>query len=104
MQYDITCNVIVLFFILDSLQRASLEEHNNEKYNLSLKNLERQLNIELKVKQGAENMIQSITGKDKKLQTEAQQMLKDSKKKIEYLKMKITKVSGLRFLTIMVCC
>ncbi|XP_019877003.1 serine/threonine-protein kinase N isoform X2 [Aethina tumida] len=76
----------------DSLQRASLEEHNNEKYNLSLKNLERQLNIELKVKQGAENMIQSITGKDKKLQTEAQQMLKDSKKKIEYLKMKITKM------------
>ncbi|CAH0546529.1 unnamed protein product [Brassicogethes aeneus] len=78
----------------DSLQKASLDDYNSEKYNLSLKNLEKQLNIEQKVKQGAENMIQSITGKDKKLLTEAQQMLKDSKKKIEYLKMKITKVSN----------
>lgn len=58
-----------------------------------IENLEKQLNIELKVKQGAENMIQSITGRDKKLLVEAQQMLQDSKKKIEYLKMKITKVS-----------
>lgn len=59
-----------------------------------IENLEKQLNIELKVKQGAENMIQSIgTSRDKKLLLEAQQMLQDSRKKIEYLKMKITKVS-----------
>lgn len=43
-------------------------------------------------------MIQSITGgrslsKDKKLLAEAQQMLQDSKAKIEYLKMRILKVS-----------
>lgn len=52
--------------------------------------------IEQKVKQGAENMIQSITGgphsRDKKLLAEAQQMLQDSKVKIEYLRMKILKV------------
>lgn len=65
-----------------------------------LQSLEKQLNIELKVKQGAENMIQSITGgrslsKDKKLLAEAQQMLQDSKSKIEYLKMRILKVSRL---------
>lgn len=80
----------------DSILRSSLEAHNNEKINSTMlskiENLEKQLNIELKVKQGAENMIQSITGRDKKLLVEAQQMLKDSKKKIEYLKMKITKL------------
>ncbi|VEN54820.1 unnamed protein product [Callosobruchus maculatus] len=74
----------------------SLTSQNNDKFNASLlskiENLEKQLSIELKVKQGAENMIQSITGKDKKLLFEAQQMLQDSKKKIEYLRMKITKL------------
>lgn len=58
--------------------------------------LEKQLNIETKVKNGAENMIQSITsshhGRDKKLLAEAQQMLADSKAKIEFLKLRILKV------------
>ncbi|CAH1101945.1 unnamed protein product [Psylliodes chrysocephalus] len=80
----------------DSLNYSSLNNHNMDKCNANLygriENLEKQLNIEQKVKQGAENMIQSITGKDKKLLWEAQQMLQDSKKKIEYLKMKITKL------------
>ncbi|XP_056636168.1 serine/threonine-protein kinase N isoform X2 [Diorhabda sublineata] len=80
----------------DSLSFSSLANHNMDKCNANLfsriENLEKQLNIELKVKQGAENMIQSITGRDKKLLWEAQQMLQDSKKKIEYLKMKITKL------------
>lgn len=83
--------------ISDSLVQSPLEAHNNDKVNASqyarIENLERQLNIELKVKQGAENMIHSITGKDKKLLMEAHQMLQDSRKKIEYLKMKITKVT-----------
>lgn len=60
-----------------------------------LTSLEKQLNIELKVKNGAENMIQSITsghhGRDKKLLAEAQQMLADSKAKIEFLKLRILK-------------
>lgn len=58
--------------------------------------LEKQLNIETKVKNGAENMIQSISighhGRDKKLLAEAQQMLDDSKAKIEFLKLRILKV------------
>lgn len=62
-----------------------------------LASLEKQLNIELKVKQGAENMIQSISSsnqsRDKKLLAEAHQMLADSKDKIEYLKLRITKLS-----------
>ncbi|GLV45639.1 Protein kinase N [Carabus blaptoides fortunei] len=61
-----------------------------------LQSLEKQLNIELKVRQGAENMIQSITGgyhsRDKKLLAEAYQMLADSKLKIDYLKMRILKM------------
>ncbi|XP_068898665.1 serine/threonine-protein kinase N isoform X4 [Tenebrio molitor] len=78
----------------DSIPRSTLDGHNdkvNPSQYTKLENLERQLNIELKVKQGAENMIHSITGKDKKLLSEAQQMLQDSRKKIEYLKMKIIK-------------
>lgn len=61
-----------------------------------LVSLEKQLNIETKVKNGAENMIQSITSshhsRDKKLLAEAQQMLADSKAKIEFLKLRILKV------------
>lgn len=62
-----------------------------------LASLEKQLNIELKVKQGAENMIQSISSsnqsRDKKLLAEAHQMLVDSKDKIEYLKLRLSKLS-----------
>lgn len=61
--------------------------------------LEKQLAIEMKVKQGAENMIHTLsngTGKDRKsvLESlhEAQQMLSDSKAKIEYIKLMITRV------------
>ena len=54
--------------------------------------LQRQLDIEMKVKQGAENMLtQYSSTKDKKLLVEAEELLQDSKAKIEYLKMKILK-------------
>ncbi|XP_055520147.1 serine/threonine-protein kinase N2-like [Leucoraja erinacea] len=56
--------------------------------------LEKQLNIEMKVKQGAENMIQMYsTGpiKDRKMLSTAQQMLQDSKIKIEVIRMQIRK-------------
>ncbi|XP_053532246.1 serine/threonine-protein kinase N1 isoform X1 [Ictalurus punctatus] len=56
--------------------------------------LERQLNIELKVKQGAENMIPiyaNSTTKDKKMLQTAQQMLQDSKTKIDIIRMQIRK-------------
>lgn len=71
---------------------AGSESNGNDK---QLMSLEKQLNIEMKVKNGAENMIQSISsghhGRDKKLLFEAQQMLADSKAKIEFLKLRILK-------------
>lgn len=57
--------------------------------------LQKQLEIECKVKQGADNMIaeySSLHGKDKKLLLEAQQMSSDSKAKIEYLRMRLKKM------------
>ncbi|KAG4077410.1 hypothetical protein HA402_002837 [Bradysia odoriphaga] len=59
-----------------------------------LTSLEKQLSIETKVKNGAENMIETIGhhGRDKKLLVEAQQMLADSKAKIEFLRLRIIKV------------
>ena len=59
-----------------------------------LASLEKQLAIEVKVKQGAENMIQmysSGSSKDKKLLVEAQQMLTDAKAKMEYIRLMIAK-------------
>uniref|UniRef100_A0A8C5K0T2 protein kinase C n=1 Tax=Jaculus jaculus TaxID=51337 RepID=A0A8C5K0T2_JACJA len=54
--------------------------------------LEKQLAIELKVKQGAENMIQMYSNgstKDRKLLLTAQQMLQDSKTKIDIIRMQL---------------
>ncbi|NXL46345.1 PKN2 kinase, partial [Podilymbus podiceps] len=56
--------------------------------------LKKQLHVEIKVKQGAENMIQMYsTSKERKLLATAQQMLQDSKTKIEIIRMHIVKVS-----------
>lgn len=54
--------------------------------------LEKQLAIELKVRQGAENMIQTYSNgstKDRKLLLTAQQMLQDSKTKIDIIRMQL---------------
>ncbi|XP_060038279.1 serine/threonine-protein kinase N1 isoform X2 [Erinaceus europaeus] len=54
--------------------------------------LEKQLAIELKVKQGAENMLHTYSnggGKDRKLLLTAQQMLQDSKTKIDIIRMQL---------------
>uniref|UniRef100_A0A673JAS1 protein kinase C n=1 Tax=Sinocyclocheilus rhinocerous TaxID=307959 RepID=A0A673JAS1_9TELE len=61
--------------------------------------LKKQLTMELKVKQGAENIIQTYTNssvKDRKMLSTAQQMLQDSKTKIELLRMQIVKVTQAR--------
>ncbi|CAF96367.1 unnamed protein product, partial [Tetraodon nigroviridis] len=58
--------------------------------------LKRQIDIEQKVKQGAENMIQMYSNgssKDRKLLAAAQQMLQDSRTKIEFIRMQILKAS-----------
>ncbi|XP_062553016.1 serine/threonine-protein kinase N isoform X4 [Armigeres subalbatus] len=74
-------------------QSGPTELTPNDKLLISL---EKQLSIETKVKNGAENMIQSISsghhGRDKKLLAEAHQMLADSKAKIEFLRLRILKV------------
>ncbi|XP_076353703.1 serine/threonine-protein kinase N isoform X2 [Tachypleus tridentatus] len=80
----------------------SPEQDEGEKTELPLSaasqrllSLEKQLKIEQKVKQGAENMIHmysSGSSKDRKLLAEAQQMLADSKAKIEYIRLMMMKV------------
>uniref|UniRef100_A0A8C9X733 protein kinase C n=1 Tax=Sander lucioperca TaxID=283035 RepID=A0A8C9X733_SANLU len=64
-----------------------------------VRTLKKQLTMETKVKQGAENMIQTYTNssvKDRKMVTTAQQMLQDSRTKIELLRMQIIKVGQAR--------
>lgn len=58
--------------------------------------LEKQLDIEQKVKAGAENMIASLGPRDRKLLAEAQLMLQDSKDKIEFLKMRINRAKQIK--------
>ncbi|KAG7480547.1 hypothetical protein MATL_G00057360 [Megalops atlanticus] len=58
--------------------------------------LKKQLAIEMKVKQGAENIIQTYASssfKDRKMLSTAQQMLQDSRTKIELIRMQIIKVA-----------
>ncbi|KAM9841016.1 serine/threonine-protein kinase N2 [Aulostomus maculatus] len=60
-----------------------------------IRTLRKQLTMETKVKQGAENFIQTYTNgslKDRKMLSAAQQMLQDSRTKIELLRMQIVKV------------
>ncbi|XP_049908353.1 serine/threonine-protein kinase N2 isoform X1 [Epinephelus moara] len=64
-----------------------------------VRTLKKQLTMETKVKQGAENMIQIYTNssvKDRKMMSTAQQMLQDSRTKIELLRMQIIKISQAR--------
>ncbi|XP_078686037.1 serine/threonine-protein kinase N2-like isoform X11 [Branchiostoma floridae x Branchiostoma belcheri] len=63
-------------------------------FNSRVSALQKQLTIEMKVKQGAENMLNMYStgsSKDRKLLAEAQQMLKDSRTKIEIIRMQILK-------------
>jgi hypothetical protein len=52
----------------------------------------------MKIKVGAENMLQSfsqsLVKKDKKLCEDAQAMLKDAKLKIEYIRMQLSKLNN----------
>ncbi|XP_025915485.1 serine/threonine-protein kinase N3 [Apteryx rowi] len=73
-----------------------LWERNPDPMARKIEALKRQLHVEMKVKQGAENMIQlysNATSKERKLLATAQQMLQDSKTKIEIIRMHIVKVS-----------
>ncbi|GBP85209.1 hypothetical protein EVAR_47645_1 [Eumeta japonica] len=91
---DLTYDDEIILASEAAQQQRQLGEATTDR---KLASLEKQLNIELKVKQGAENMIQSISNsnqsRDKKLLAEAHQMLADSKDKIEYLKLRISKLA-----------
>uniref|UniRef100_A0A673HAR4 protein kinase C n=1 Tax=Sinocyclocheilus rhinocerous TaxID=307959 RepID=A0A673HAR4_9TELE len=70
-----------------------------ESRKVRVRTLKKQLTMELKVKQGAENIIQTYANssvKDRKMLSRAQQMLQDSKTKIELLRMQIVKVTQAR--------
>jgi len=75
-----------------SQQMQSDVGRDGDQISLRLASLEKQLNIELKVKQGAENMIglySSGASRDKKLLVKAEEMLKDAKTKIEIIRLQI---------------
>lgn len=64
-----------------------------------VRTLKKQLTMETKVKQGAENIIHTYHNravKDRKMLSTAQQMLQDSRTKIELLRMQIIKVTQAR--------
>uniref|UniRef100_A0A8C1RBI9 protein kinase C n=1 Tax=Cyprinus carpio TaxID=7962 RepID=A0A8C1RBI9_CYPCA len=87
-------HVILLHYPLtpDTPKSEARTSTNNSR----LAALKKQADIELKVKQGAENMIQMYSNgssKDRKLLAAAQQMLQDSKTKIEFIRMQILKAS-----------
>ncbi|XP_059175085.1 serine/threonine-protein kinase N2-like [Physella acuta] len=69
----------------------------DQNVNPRLKSLQKQMDIELKVKNGAENMITMYStgsSRDKKMLAEAQQMLSDAKTKIEIIRMQMLKVDS----------
>ncbi|ESP05042.1 hypothetical protein LOTGIDRAFT_109468 [Lottia gigantea] len=72
------------------------DQTDSPSVNPRIVSLQKQITIELKVKQGAENMIamyKSGSSRDKKLLAEAQLMLSDAKTKIEMIRMQILKVT-----------
>ena len=76
----------------DNAFSTESNHHDHELVSKHLITLQKQMAIEMKVRQGAENMLQMYSSgpsKDKKLLAEAQQMFDDSKVKIAFLKMAI---------------
>lgn len=76
-------------------QRGDDEPESLTPFDQQVMHLQKQLDIECKVKQGADNMIakySSAPARDKKLLLEVQQMSADSKAKIEYLRMRLKKL------------
>ena len=73
--------------------------HRKSAQLLNIENMEKQLAIEQRVKTGAENMIRlysnSKSRQDRKLLNEAQQMLGDSKMKMEVLRMRLLRAQSL---------
>nr|XP_047133739.1 serine/threonine-protein kinase N2-like isoform X2 [Hydra vulgaris] len=88
---QISEDVIYDIFIDDPTIDYQIEYKDEFTTDSRMASLEKQLDIEIKVKEGAENMLgMLITGeKSKKLLADAEQMLEDSKIKIDAIKMNI---------------
>ncbi|XP_060070832.1 serine/threonine-protein kinase N2-like isoform X1 [Ylistrum balloti] len=79
-----------------SPERDGQNQMESNPANSRISSLQKQFDIENKVKQGAENMIgmySAGTFKDKKMLAEAQQMLSDAKTKMEIIRMQMLKVT-----------
>lgn len=76
-----------------SPQKSTISYKDDEEPgNHRMASLEKQLAIEMKVKHGTENMLQMLVGKDnksRKMIADAEQMLEDSKIKIDAIKMNV---------------
>jgi len=72
-------------------QKGEKNESGKTPQEEKIKQLDRQLNIELKVKAGAENMIETCqkNKSDRRMLASAQQMLEDSRKKIDLIQMQL---------------
>lgn len=84
---------------LSPMGETPLEETNLSTTDQRLRSLEKQLDIEIKVKQGADNLISMYTSggqQNKKLLSDAYQMQDDAKAKIDYIKMRINKLGDTR--------
>ena len=72
--------------------------HRKTSQLVTLETMEKQLAVEQRVKEGAESMIRTIgkarTRQDRALLGKAQQMLADSRQKVEVLKMRILKLKS----------
>ncbi|GFR91744.1 serine/threonine-protein kinase N2 [Elysia marginata] len=81
---------------IKSPEKGDNDAVDGSSVNPRLMSLKKQMDIELKVKNGAENMITMYStgsSRDKKLLAEAQQMLSDAKTKIEIIRMQMLKVN-----------
>uniref|UniRef100_A0A8D3CJF0 protein kinase C n=1 Tax=Scophthalmus maximus TaxID=52904 RepID=A0A8D3CJF0_SCOMX len=84
----------IFTFVIRTCPQSPGAESRTSAHKDRIAALERQLNIEVKVKQGVENMIPIYANgctKDKKMLQTAQQMLQDSKTKIDIIRMQIRK-------------
>ncbi|CAK8674500.1 unnamed protein product [Clavelina lepadiformis] len=81
----------------DTAAAPQVFDSNNAPVDLRIAGLEKQLRIEMMVKQGAENMMKSYNAghsKDRKLIATAEQMLCESKNKIEVIRMQILQLKN----------
>ncbi|KAF7494294.1 Serine/threonine-protein kinase N [Sarcoptes scabiei] len=94
-QIDLECLNNVL---ATKLKQTDSNQQIIDQLNQCLRTFEKRINIETKVKQGAENMIETLALKSDKrsklLAEQAQLMLEESKTRIEFIRMQIVRVKN----------